>query len=88
MKSTFWLENDKGVRELLAVADEAAALEIARQIYDNVAEDQNPENWLMKRDPDEDEDDVLVPGGPACEEFTWMPRSMWNEGGPLGALLD
>ena len=84
---TFWLETDTGVREVLPMTDEELALALAREIYDLVGEDENPTQWLMMRDPTDDEDYVLVPGGPECEEFTWMPRSMWAEGGPIAAAF-
>jgi hypothetical protein len=82
----FWLETLEGVREVLpSVSTEEAAMNKAREVY---PEDTNPDQWVVAGGlhKDDDEDYVLVPGGPANEEFTWMPRSMWAEGGPLAVL--
>lgn len=86
MTTKFWLETESGVRELLPVQVEEQVYEKAREIYPDDGEDEHPTCWVVMRDPEDEEDYFLVPGGPACEEFTWMPRSMWQEGGPLAAL--
>jgi hypothetical protein len=87
-RKIFWLETEVGMREFLCVEKEEDALELIRPIYNTADEsDEEPTQWLVRRTPEDEEDYVLVPGGPAGEEFTWMPRSMWIEGGPLGPML-
>lgn len=87
MATEFWLETESGQREALYVNSMDEALAIARRLYPDPATDDDPDRWLFKTDHDGDEDYVLVPGGPECEEFTWMQRSWWKEGGILGGLL-
>ena len=82
----FWLETTAGVREPLTIDTMEEALKLARRIYPT--DGKEPEQWLAKKELGDNEDYFLVPGGPACEEFTFMPRSMWEEGGPLATHFD
>jgi hypothetical protein len=82
MTAEYQLENDAGVVEKLpSVHTEEQACELARRIYDyGPNEDQDPEQWVVRVGHDNDEDCFLVPGGPGGEEFTWVPRGLWDGG--------
>ena len=85
----YWFENGaSGSKIPMLVASEEDALKIARKLYPNPNTEENPLVWVFRQDHKGEEDYALVPGGPSGEEFTWMPRSMWDEGGPLAPFFD
>jgi hypothetical protein len=78
----YHLETDAGaVEKLPGVTNDDEACALATRIYDyGPNEDQDPEQWVVKSEHDGDEDLFLVPGGPGGEDFTWVPRSLWDGG--------
>lgn len=88
MPTRYWFEGGGVPAKIVAAFNEDQAVEAARAVYPADDDDHDPERWLFMRRPGDDEDYVLVPGGPACEEFTWMPRSMWAAGGPIAVAME
>lgn len=88
MTTQFWLESENtGIRENLPnVSSASEAIELAKRIYPN--DDSDPESWLVQREAENGLDYFLVPGGPGGEDFTWMPRDMFQEGGPFGQFFE
>jgi len=70
----YYLESDKG-RWPLAIATDEEAMKLADENYDDDDADRTSTPLIVKVAEGEPEY-LLIPGGPADEDYTWVPKDI------------